>query len=145
MAISNPSPTATVVNIEMTRMDGTPIGVVQSVSVPAGGQISKFINEIFPQLGASFQGIARLTSVSPIAVAALRGRYNERREFLITTTPPLDEAITQPSQLVFPHIVSGLGYSTQIIVFGRAGSSRLYLFSQDGTQRPGSALAPAQR
>src|SRR5205814_1902209 len=106
------------------------------------GQVAKFINELFPTLPATFQGIVRVTSSTSIEVAALRGRYNERGDFLMTTTPPLNDAAPPATELVFPQIVSGNGYSTQIVVFGQGGSAKLYHLAQDGTLKPGSSLAP---
>jgi hypothetical protein len=67
----------------------------------------------------------------------LRGRYNERGEFLITTTPPVNEA-TQATAggLYFPHIVDSGGYTTQFVLFsglaGQSSTGNLELFSQNG-------------
>jgi hypothetical protein len=44
------------------------------------------------------------------------------------------------SSVVFPHIASGGGCSTQIILFGQTGTGKLYMFGQDGFPKPGSAL-----
>jgi hypothetical protein len=142
VAIANPSSSPATVTIQLTNLDGTPLGFTQSVTVPAGGQVAKFINELFPQLSANFQGVGRVTSSSAVALAALRGRFNERGDFLVTTTPTLNEAVAPSMDLVFPHIVSGMGYVTQTVVFGTGGTARLYLLGQDGTLRSMSALAP---
>jgi hypothetical protein len=60
----------------------------------------------------------RLTSPTPISVAGIRGRVNERNEFLISTVPAIEE-LTQSSstEVVFPHLVDGGGYTTQFILF----------------------------
>jgi hypothetical protein len=129
--------------VQLTNLDGTATGLTTSITVPAGGQISKFINEFFPQVPGNFQGVGRLTSATPIALAALRGRFNERGDFLITTTPPLNDASTTTNvDLVFPHIVAGMGYTTQIVAFGHGGSASLYLLGKDGTISSTSALTP---
>ncbi len=143
-AIANPSSKSVDVSIELFRQDGSTTGLIQSVRVPAGGQVAEFINDktLFPTIPLSFKGTAKVTSSSPFALIALRTRYNERGDYLITTTPPLNESIAQNGALVFPHIVSGQGWTTQIIVFGQTGSGRLYLMSQDGTTRPSSSLVP---
>jgi hypothetical protein len=53
-----------------------------------------------------------------LAVAGLRGRYNEREDFLITTTPPSNEnATTSTVPMFFSHIVDGGGYTTQFLLF----------------------------
>jgi hypothetical protein len=98
------------------------------------------LTELFPTLPVPFQGVANLTSSTPIVVAALRGRYNERDEFLMTTTPPLSNTTLTAGTLVFPHIISGQGFSTQIVVFGSTGSGKLYLFANDGLLELGTPL-----
>src|SRR5207237_6324714 len=91
---------------------------VEAVPVPPGGQIARFINEIFPGLKEPLQGILRVTANPPVAVTGLRGRYNERGDFLITTTPPANEAENPPSlDVLFQQVVTGGGYSTQFILF----------------------------
>jgi len=47
-------------------------------------------------------------------VIGLCGTYNERGDFLITTMPYVDEDVCDTgTEKVFPHIVSGDGYSTR--------------------------------
>jgi len=143
LAIANPSATAVTITIQMTRLDGSPSGLApRTLTVPAGGQATRLINEIFPTLPSGFKGIARLTAPSSLSVAALRTRYNERQDFLITTTPPLNESLPALPELIFPHVVSGQGYSTNIVVFGQPGSGKLFLLSQDGKPKPSSSLSP---
>jgi hypothetical protein len=100
--------------------------------VSAGGQVVKFINELFPAIPASFRGIVRVTAASPIALTGLRTRYNERGDFLFNTMPPMNDALQTTGALVFPHIVTGSGYSTEIIIYGQAGSGEVYLLNRDG-------------
>jgi hypothetical protein len=51
-------------------------------------------------------------------VAGLRGRYNERGDFLITTVPLSSElSTTSSAEVVFPHLVDGDGYTTQFVLF----------------------------
>src|SRR5207249_11352699 len=111
---------ATSVNLALTRLDGTSTGFTTTVTVPANGQVAKFVNELFPSLTAPFQGLLTITSGGgAIAVIGLRGHYNERRDFLITTVPAVDQNAAIPSgQLVFPHVVDSGGYTTQIFLFG---------------------------
>jgi hypothetical protein len=70
-------------------------------------------------------------------VAGLRGRYNERSDFLITTTPSVNEATaSSPAALFFPQIPDSGGYTTQFILFsgqpGQSSSGTMQLFSQSG-------------
>src|SRR5207253_2002768 len=93
-----------------------------SISVPALGQRALFLNEIpgFESLAGPFAGILRIAPAdsADITVLGLRGRTNERGDFLITTTPPTNENASTNSQIMFPHIVDGGGYTTQFITFG---------------------------
>jgi hypothetical protein len=143
IAVVNASDNPVAALLELTNLDGTPAGLPGVViDVPSGGQVTRFINEFFP--GLHFQGIARLTAPSGVAVMSLRGRYNERGDFLITTTPPLNETTAVSGDLIFPHIVNGAGWTTQITVFGQASSGRLYLYGEDGTQKSSTSLTLQQ-
>ena len=110
----------------LVGMDGRSSSVGRvTVTVPGNGQVARFIRELFPALTGSFQGFLKVAAGTPIGLTGVRGRQNERREFLITTTLPRSDDVALPvSQLVFPHIASGGGYTTQFIIFGE-GSGRL--------------------
>jgi hypothetical protein len=70
-------------------------------------------------------------------VIGLRGRYNERADFLITTTPPVNEGSTaSTAEIVFPHFAEAGGYTTQFILFSstpsQSSSGVFRFFSQSG-------------
>jgi hypothetical protein len=143
IAIANSASSAAGVTFELTRLDGSSTGLTGSVNIPGNGQTALFMNQIagFASLGnpaTPFQGVLRVSSNSPaIAVVGLRGRYNERRDFLITTTAPVDETGTPPStELFFPHLADSGGYTTQFVLFsgaaGQAATGTLRLLSQTG-------------
>lgn len=138
IAVANPATSSATVNLELFRLDGTSAGLTGSLSVPGSGQAGKFLNELFPALTLPFQGVLRISTTSPaIAVVGLRARYNERNDFLITTTPPASEAaIATAAELVFPHLADGGGYTTQFVLFsGSAGQisiGTLRVLSQSG-------------
>ncbi len=103
--------------------------------------MSAFLNQLagFEKVAAPFQGVLRITTASPagLTVAGLRGRTNERGDFLITTTMPINEnAPASTGELFFPHFVDGGGYTTQFILFGRnpsqASSGGLIFYGQSG-------------
>lgn|GEM_PF-1081190 len=127
LAISNPSTSPVTVNLDVTSMDGASAGLSGSVQIPGMGHVAKFLDELFPSLPAGFEGVLRLASPSPVAAIGLRGRYNERGEFLITTIPFADDAarFLAPAGIIFPHIVSGGGYSTELLLInsGADGSA----------------------
>jgi hypothetical protein len=120
LAISNPLPSPVTVNLEVVTLDGASTGLFGSVQIPANGQMSRFLNELFPSLPSGFQGVLRLSAPSPVAVVGLRGRSNERGDFLITTIPVSNDAaaVATPFETIFPHIVIGGGYTTQFVLFG---------------------------
>jgi hypothetical protein len=138
LAIANASSNSAEVAFEMTTLSGASTGLSGGVTVAPNGQTSVFVNQIagFESLPAQFQGLLRISSSNPIVVTGLRGRYNERGDFLITTTQAVDETNPPPLATVFPHLVDGGGYTTQLVLFGaRRGQSSggtLRFFSQSG-------------
>ena len=67
----------------------------------------------------------------------LRGRYNERRDFLISTTPAANESIVSPTgDVFFPYLAEGGGYTTQFILSSPSGalpsSGWLRFYSETG-------------
>ena len=110
---------------EVTTITGVSTGLVGSLALPGNGQVALFLSEVTGLAGLPnpFQGVLRVsTSASTgISVVGLRGRYNERGDFLITTTQPTSEAapVTAVEQF-FPHFVDGGGYTTQFILYNGA-------------------------
>jgi hypothetical protein len=83
--------------------------------------------------------VLRISAASNIVAAGLRGRVNERNDFLISTLPSTDEnAVAVRSQLAFPHYVEGAGYTSQFILFSGSKNSApngaIKLFDQSGNQ-----------
>jgi hypothetical protein len=137
LAITNNSSTQAVVNFELTALNGANTGLTASVVVPALGHVSKFVHELFPTLGLPFRGILRVSSSNSISLVSLRMRYNERSDFLLTTTPATNEAsASSTAELIFPHIVDRGGYTTQFVLFsgvtGQTSNGTLRFFAQDG-------------
>ena len=135
LAIANPSSSPVSVDLELMRLDGSSTGLSTRLNLPPNGQISGFLSEIsgFASLPVPFQGVLRIASAVPVAVTGLRGRINERNDFLITTTLPTDETATATStELLFPQFAEGGGYSAQFILFGRDSEGTMYFFNQAG-------------
>jgi hypothetical protein len=137
-AIANPANTPATVNFELTTLNGLSTGLTGTATVPASGQVAMFLNQVtgFSTLPASFQGVLRISGAN-VDVTGLRGRYNERGDFLITTTAPIPEsAPSTTSELILPHLVDGGGYTTQFVLFsgspGQVSSGVLRFFSQTG-------------
>jgi hypothetical protein len=138
-AVANLTGTTGTVTFDLYTAAGVATGFTKTLPIQAFGQNAQFLSDIFPSLTLPFQGVLRVTtSTSAISVVALRIRYNERSEFLMTTTPPTNEAVpATAAELDFPHIVNGGGFTTQFILFsgtnGQATTGNLQLLKSDGT------------
>jgi hypothetical protein len=131
LAIANPSTADASIEFELVSFNGaTPVRRA-SASIRASGQFRKFLKEIeeFKSLQSPFQGVLRITSSVPVAVTGLRGRYVQRpdtpehRNFLIAATPASGGASVVASELIFPQLPVGGGYTPQIVLVGGANDS----------------------
>jgi hypothetical protein len=140
IAIANLSDAPAAVSLELTALDGSSTGQSATLTVAGNGQVARFLHEIFQGLALPFKGVLRISGgqASGLSVVGLRGRINERGDFLITTTPPTNEAAQPASaESLFPHLANGGGYTTQFILFsgaaGQASNGNLRFFKQDGS------------
>jgi hypothetical protein len=141
LAIANSTSSPATVQLELRTLGGAPAGFAGTLTVPANGQIARFLGQIegFTSLPNAFQGILRVsTTASGLSMVGLRGRYNERREFLITSIQPIIESATPPTAPVFfSQIADGGGYATQIILVNGTGdvpiSASLQFYTQTGS------------
>jgi hypothetical protein len=122
-AIANPTSLAVTVTIDAANS--------ASIVVPANGQVAMFVDQI-PGLRFASQGEIRISAPSSIALIGLRARTTGDR-FLITTLSPSNEsAPLTDTELFFPHLADGGGYTTEFIIFGQPSRSTLRLLSQSG-------------
>ena len=137
VAIANLSSNPAGLTFDLTGLDGSPLAN-GSMTLPGNGQAAKFLNQILPSAPQPLKGILRITtSGSNVAVVGLRGRYNERGDFLITTTPAaVETAAPGTAMSLFPHIVDGGGYTTQFVLFNQAtsgsASGAVMFYGQNG-------------
>jgi uncharacterized repeat protein (TIGR01451 family) len=141
IAVANPSSSPINVRFDLTTSQGGSTGLSGLLNVPANGQVAKFLNQIpgLDFLPDPFVGIVRISTdaTTGFAVTGLRGRTNERGDFLITTSPAVDEnAPVSSGDAIFPQIADGAGYSTQFVLFS-AGNQQtpagaLRFFDQTG-------------
>ena len=139
LAAANTSSIPATVTLELNRLDGSSTGLTGTINVGPNGQAAMFLNQIqgFGSLQLPFRGVLRVSSAASISILGLRGRYNERNDFLITTTQPINETLpASTSPLLFPHFADSGGYTTQFILFsgiaGQSSSGMLQLFSESG-------------
>ncbi|HEY2933147.1 MAG TPA: hypothetical protein VGK99_15510 [Acidobacteriota bacterium] len=139
IAIVNTAASTASVTVELTRLDGSSAGLIGMLSIPPNGQVAKFLNQIpgLTSFSTPFQGVVRVSGAVPLSVIGLRGRHNERSDFLITTMPTANEAApASTSEVFFPHIADSGGYTTQFILFsgraGQASTAMMQIFNQAG-------------
>jgi hypothetical protein len=140
-AVANAGSSTANVTFTLYNLDGTSANLTKTVQIPAFGQVSQFLEDptMFPSVPLPFKGVLEITSsASSISVVGLRIRFNERVDFLMTTTPPTNEAAsTTPAEADFPDIVNGGGFTTQFVVFsgvaGQTSSGNLKFLKSDGT------------
>ena len=126
VAIANTGSTEESIVLELNDQQGNLVGQAATLQLPPSGQTARFVDELFPGLSTPFSGVLRITSAgSPVAVVGLRGRTNERGNFLITTTPPTDESATPASMSFFPHIAEAGGVENPIHPLRRYGGTIL--------------------
>src|SRR5262249_34666928 len=88
----NPSAGKVTAQMNLMKFDGTDTGFSALLSISAGGQASKLITDLFPQMPSPFQGYLRVTAPSGIVVTSTRNRYNERSDLLLTDIRPYSES-----------------------------------------------------
>ena len=140
IAITNPSSETLTFNLQLSTDAGIRNGTIE---LAANGHAAFFLKEVpaFADLPDSFRGVLRIsaaTSGSFVAVA-LRGRYNERSDFLISATPPA-AASSIAGEWIFPHFGDGGSYSMQFVLFETSGISAetgtMQFYSQTGEALP---------
>jgi hypothetical protein len=129
------------IQFQLLTLDGQPSGYVGSISLDTNGHMAMFLNQIpgLQNLPSNFRGVLRISSNTSISAIGLRTRYNERGDFLISTSPAIaDNAPSSTDEFIFPQVVSGSGYTTEFILMNSAVPSQgtLSLKSQTGTELP---------
>lgn len=117
LALTNLSSIGGSVTFDLTDLTGK---LLASTTLPVAGNalLSKFVSEIFPAVSLPLKGVLHISSSTPVSVAALRGRYNERLDFLMSTTPPTnEEAPPAMVPFVFAQIANGGGFTTQFVLY----------------------------
>jgi hypothetical protein len=141
IAIANALDTPATLTLELTTLAGVTVGFSRSLTIPAQGQIAMFLSELpgFSSIPSPFQGQLRILAGASdsVSVTGLRGRYNERRDFLLAATPVTNENIGAPdADTLFPYLADGAGYTTQFILSSAAdgaSSGWLRFYAQSGT------------
>jgi len=138
IAAVNSSPSAVDLTLLLVHASGAVAGTATLTLAPYS-QLSRYIDEI-PGLKvpAEFQGVLTVTSPVPVSVYGIRGRYNERNDYIFTTLNPSNPSGGRPVGIdgVFPHLIDGGGYRTRIVILDDTAAnsaSTLTFTDQDGT------------
>jgi uncharacterized repeat protein (TIGR01451 family) len=142
IAVSNLSSSSASVTVDITDLTGSPVTGISPVTftLPASGQAADVLSDLFPSLQNPFKGVLRITTTSSsgLSVVGLRTRVNERGDYLVSTISVSNESNpTSGTELLFPHLADGGGYTTQFILFsgaaGQTSTGTLSFFRPDGT------------
>jgi hypothetical protein len=138
LAISNASPLPASVLLELMDLSGRPTGFSGTIVIPPLGQHARFFKEIpgFDGVARPFRGILQVSTGAPegISVVGMRGRYNGRSDFLLSTVLSVEQGEAVPERDFAP-VVEGSGYSTELVLLNSSGSSanvNLIPVSQNG-------------
>ena len=71
IAIVNPNSVPVTVQLDLTTADGGQTDQFGSLLIPANGQVSKFLRELFPGLPAGFKGVFRSPTNTGIVIPRL--------------------------------------------------------------------------
>jgi sugar lactone lactonase YvrE len=115
IAIVNPNDQTATISFFFTGANGN-FGN-GTTSIPARGQISKFLSEQPFNMPSPTAGTFTFSSSAPVSVVALRGFTNERDDFLISTLPVVDLGIAPSSDpVILSHFAAGAGWTTKIVL-----------------------------
>ena len=125
--------------VSMTLFDRN--GVKQDTvirNLPARGHLALFVNELFPGLSGTYNGLLEITSTTPISAITLKLTINERNDLVYTTLPVADlNSVSTSTQMVFPHIAFGGGFSTRLIFINtdmtKSTTGKLSFYKSDST------------
>lgn len=141
VAIANLASTPITVDLEVTDSAGVLLPMTGSISLQARGQLAGFLDDLpgFETLSSPFRGVLRVstTAAEGIVATAIRGRVNERGDFLMATTPPAPETrLGLFGPVYFAHFADGAGFTTEFILLGatleRPTSGFVWFFDPSG-------------
>jgi hypothetical protein len=114
MANTSGAPSQTL--LELKAMDGSSTAGNRALMIPAGGQVARYLDELFPALPSGFRGMLKITSTQALVTTSLRVRSDQYGDMIVSSVPVSDDTTpVNSSDLVFPLIIKGGGYSTDFI------------------------------
>jgi hypothetical protein len=142
LAVTNPGTSAADVVFELSSTSNASFVATQTIRILPGRQLALFVDQLpgFENLPQKFTGVLRIStsSATPVALIGIRGRYNERQDFLMSTIEPNADPPTT-GKLYFPHIVQGGGFTTQFVLYSSINAASfgvVRFFTQTGNPAP---------
>ena len=115
IAIANPNPASATISYYFTDASGNN-GGQGTFTLAGGAQIARFLTED-PFNGPSRpNGTFTFVSSIPVSALALRGYFNERSEFLMSTLPVIDLSHPASGPLTVTHFAAGGGWITELLL-----------------------------
>ncbi len=115
LALVNPNPVAATVLLVMYDENGKQ-QAARTVNLGPGEHVARFLVEPqwFGQSRAPFRGTLEVRSDQPLGALALRGTYNGRGDFIMTSIPARSDEVPQAGQTgILPQVADGGGYRTE--------------------------------
>lgn len=125
IAVSNPNAEAVELNFQLAGESGSVVAAAQRRLAPAA-QMAVFLWELFAGAEVATGASLAVDSSLPVGAVALRTNTNARGDFLLTTVPivSLEEgAGAALAPLVFPQVVSGAEFRTEILLMNPGPSA----------------------
>jgi hypothetical protein len=145
VAIANPGGITAAVSLTVRDEDGTSIGSPASISIPPGGQIARFLTEIFPTstLGDAFRGSVEIQSTAPVSVIGLRFSGIQFSTVPVATKNPAPVplltgtggTIGGPNAVMFSQFALGGGWASSVSLVNDTSttlSGRIDIFDPSG-------------
>lgn len=120
VAIANPGGTSAQITITLYGVNGDAVGTPATFSIPAGGQIARFVTELLPSttLGAAFRGSINVQGSTPVSII---GFQFSGAQFSTVTVPvsnpaaiPANGPVGGPNAIMFPQFVMSAGWATAL-------------------------------
>jgi hypothetical protein len=128
LAIANPTSAPQTVQLEVTSFEDVRLGLSSPLTIPPNGQFAGYLFQVpgLEALPVPFKGVVRLSVLSGTGVtgASFRILRNERLDYLVTTTGPLNENAGMPGRLIFPYMSDSTGYTTNFILINPPAAER---------------------
>jgi len=134
-AIANPNDQAANVTLGLIGSTGANLGTA-NLTIPARGQVARFVNEFFSSVVAPFKGTLTISSNVPVAPMTLRLSVNSRGEALLTAIPVADLELPNETSANLPLVGISPNITTQVVLLNPTSqrlTGRLKFLAQNGS------------